>query len=507
MRRGAGGGSRSGSDTGTAPRATTLDIATYANQQQQRQGRYESHVQRGVIDIRSLDRIEETLDVRPPNRRVRPTHSADIKRCYTPLWEKYKRSLIFPPEMSEEERDLVRRLRQDPFARRSYAPKIHNLEESIAGTQWRNSARVMRQKESDEDAPRSTSSPRVLKTQHRGIQVQPVGKMQDDISFRTLQRTPSPSPAASPRRESSGVALPDRRVISLTTCLTATAALSHLTRGMSPTKPGGSPTGNGRIKSQTDRHQAGGVGRGGGRAWAAEAELQHAVATFNELKRRAVLLDRIPPSTEMLTPEMFVRIEDDFLRATNGRKSRMLMPGDFTNEIKLGGNIFTRRRLEFLLSKENGAGVPFVPLFQYAFPYVSSAQIDRYMLQFSTSMNVLLGGPLEVRAEPAVYRAIQSFYSKFDGDGDGVVFVQDIVRQQKKLHESANPTVVTHAPASVANSGERGDAPNSAPAAGEGFEAASHHIHAEPDGSVTLESFAIFSRFLFPPYKALENRE
>ncbi|CUG00105.1 Hypothetical protein, putative [Bodo saltans] len=477
------------------------------------------HVERSIIDISALDRIAETLEVRPPSQRVRVTHSATIKRSYTPLWEKYRRSLILPPEMSEEERNLVRKLRQDPFARRSYAPKIHNLEESIAGTQWRISARVEREAQADEDAPRNSASPRTLKTLHRGIQVLPVGRMQEDISFRVINAGP-PSSLSSPRRGVSDVTSHRGAQFQRHQVGSARGFRSSSPYSGDPSTPRTVTTGFATPHSKSPRqhhHQSFGrhqtlVDGGHGRGYASDADLQRAVATFNELKKKAVLLDRIPTSVEVLTPEMFVRIEDDFLRATKGRKSRVLMSEDFTtSDIKLGGNIFTKRRLEFLMTKDDGGGgVAFVPLFQYAFPYVSSAQIDRYMLQHSTSMNKLLGGPLEVRAEPAVYRAIHSFYEKFDVDGDGVVFVQDIVRQQQKLYDQTNPNNV-----SGGGGPPSWTTPSSAPLSSQqqeggviggdgGFEAASLHINADPDGRVSLEEFAMFARFLFPPYKALE---
>jgi hypothetical protein len=459
------------------------------------------HVERSIIDISALERIDETLEVRPPSQRVRITHSANIKRSYTPLWEKYRRSLILPPEMSEEERNLVRKLRQDPFARRSYAPKIHNLEESIAGTQWRNSARVEREAQADEDAPRSSASPRALKTLHRGIQVLPVGRMQEDISFRMINAGP-PSSLSSPRRaggDSNVHSAHGRQPFQRHQVGSARGCRSGSPYSRDPSTPQTTTTtGFATPHNKSPRHHHQSFGRhqtlvdgGHGRGYASDADLQRAVATFNELKKK-----------------MFVRIEDDFLRATKGRKSRVLMSQDFTtSDIKLGGNVFTKRRLEFLMTKDDGGGgVAFVPLFQYAFPYVSSAQIDRYMLQHSTSMNKLLGGPLEARAEPAVYRAIHSFYDMFDVDGDGVVFVQDIVRQQQKLYDQTNPNnipggsaPVTWTPSKGPESRDGGEG-----AHGDGFEAASLHINAEPDGRVSLEEFAIFARFLFPPYKALE---
>lgn len=462
-------------------------------QQQSDTTRQPYRVVRSQININVLDRVEETLKVRPPGQERRITHSADIKRSYTPLWEKYKRSLILPPEMTDEERDAVRRLRQDPFAKR-YTQRVLNngnvTKGALVGVQWKLSPRVEHEKNQHVETPRSSATPRFLKTLHKGITVQPVGKMSEDISFRTPV---APSSAASSPRRDTGCELPQFGMT------------PRMPRGRLPSSAGvrhlsiNAPGAYVRTKRQaaprmdssrnTDREDPRYNAMEDLRYKAMEdAELQRCVATFNELKRKAFLMDRVPVSIEVLTPEMFVRVEDDFLRATHGRKTRILMSSDFDDEIRLGGNVFTRRRLEFLLAKDKGSSVSFVQLFQYAFPFVSSAQIDHFMLQYSTSMNVLLGGPLQTRTEPAVYRSIERLYLQFDLDGDGVVYIQDVVRQQRKLYESS----VGHGQGGSEQSGVE-------------FESANHHIQADPDGRVTIESFARFARFLFPPYKPLET--
>lgn len=498
-------------------------------------------VERSHVSIHQLSRLNDVCVV--PTR-PRPTHSAGVKRCYTPLWEAYKRSLLLPSDMSDDERDLVRRLRQDPFRRHKGVPKITNLERSVAGnSSWSASTHVAHSPSNNLDIveePRPSSTPRALKASHKGIRVTPVGKMVNDISFRhfhasgsshddeslrssvfggallrandtamssTVSSPRSHSPVGSARQEAR-MQSPDkkrreeRRVVSLE----ADNEIPAPPRMASPAgwkaaasidKPSGSAIPTDVVEKRVSSASHMQAHRHSNRAHAVvcgdamtpadlELERMRTLASFNDLKRAAMLIATIPTNIEVMTAEMFVRIEDDFLRVTRGRKSRILTPDDFIDDIKLGGNVFTRQRLMFLMGKESGGALTFVQLFQYAFPCVSSAQLDGFMIRLSTSMNAILGGPIEVRAAADVYRSIRQFYLKFDSDGDGVVTIEDIVSKQQSLFDAGGE-------------GGGGDDPVD-------FESASSHVRYNPqNGAVSLESFAIFCRFLFPPYRLIDE--
>lgn len=499
-------------------------------------------LERSHISILDLRRINpEFVSSKNSNLSVakRVTHSAEIKRSYTPLLEKYRRSLILPPEMPDEERDRIRQMRQDPFNKRSAGTGVviprnmESLQRCVAGNlEWNHSTHYAADVDDAVDEPRTTTcSPRALKTSHRGIAVTPVGRMIHDISFRQFEYgalatavkqsnqaggwgRDTPRVGATPPLASGSRSAPSSapRRVGRTARLPATpggygpppappAMMPAI--GHTPRRPRGVPLSglSGDLElpdvssppSPASRHGRMGFHHGGLHTHVSvtgneDAELMRVVASFNELKRKALLLDTISVHTQVLSAEQFVRIEDDFLRVTKGRKSRILTPDDFDADIKMGGNVITRRRLTFLMSKESGGALTFFQLVQYVFPNVSTSQFDAYLLQHSTSMNPLLGGPLEVRAAPEVYRAIQKFYRRFDDDGDGKVYIHDIEAKQRVLFANAE----------AANQNSTGRS-----SMAEEFEAAGDHLVSDETGYVSLEAFAKFSRFLFPPYRLL----
>ena len=220
------------------------------------------------------------------------------------------------------------------------------------------------------------------------------------------------------------------------------------------------------------------------------------ISAFNALKKRAMLLmvEDIQISTNLLTPEMFVRAEDDFLRYTKGRKNRILYLSDVQEDLRLVGHALSTKRLETLLSghRNAGKGISFLDLLHHTFPNVSTAATDALALKYSTSLNPLLGGTLVQRMCPETYHAIRSLFNTFDLDGDGVVHRRDI-QELRQRHQDRRGGGSGH------GYGEEQMLLLESEAALD----RSVNALCFPNEEVSLDDFAHFVRFLFPPYKAM----
>lgn len=461
-------------------------------------------VERSTITVMNIGCIEDVLATATPRRRP-ITHSAGIKRCYTPPWLQ-KREVV-------ESDGTVRR--RDPFLKRTLPSK--SVPASCHWTEWRNPAPVHPSLGRGEESetmmePPQVTTPRTLRTAHRGISVVRVSSaagssrnrclaMGDDDEHDGASLSPAGRSAFPPTVGAAGgvgtplapaaPAPPARSVVrprgSARAGHNGAAAVHVAAPPAAPREAVRSPP-VAPLQSPTTMRS---FHRSGARIDPRTNE----IAAFNALKKRAMQLmaEDVQTSTTTLTPEMFVRAEDDFLRFTKGRKNRTLYLRDVQEDLRLIGCVVSTKRLETLLSgnRNMGRGISFLELLHHTFPAVSTAVTDALALKYSTSLNPLLGGSVEQRTCPEVFQMIRSLYQQFDLDGDGVVHRSDIVelrqRHQKDRRGGGGGALVAEDMESDAALLDR----------------SCHNSSSFPNEIVTLSDFAHFVRFLFPPYKAV----
>jgi hypothetical protein len=379
------------------------------------------------VEINRVNIADEFSIEMMPKKSLRDVHSSDgIRRAYAPVHVWYRHTLQFPQDMPEDEKNFLRSVRPMPFTkRRALAGK------SSGFADWNFSPRPPKRRDEGEVVSLPITTPRSLLQSHRKIGIVPVGKIRDDRSFRRW-RDRNPCPSSSPRP-----------------C----------------TRNGEASLASPRPRPEQDSPTL-------------------SIDAFNALKRRAMLLSVVPTDTVRLSAEQYVRIEDDVMRCTQGRVTRVVTLDDCrmapTGSLTIAGLSISERQLIYLVGGEGRAekGCALYQLVQMVWPNVSSASIDSLMLKYSTSLNAALGGSLKHRSDPVVYEQIRRLYSVFDTDGDGSIGVGDIRAQFNRLQDRRHDENKCDADLD-------------------------DQIPHGADGAVSLEDFAFFVRFLFPPYRPL----
>jgi hypothetical protein len=197
----------------------------------------------------------------------------------------------------------------------------------------------------------------------------------------------------------------------------------------------------------------------------AEVQRKARLQALQDHKERAVNM-RKPISRWLtrLTDDQYLRIEDDFLRATNGRRVFAASDIPTGQSVMIGGQPITIERFRSM-DKEGVGRIAMLDFLCACYPFVNTAAIMGLMERFCSAFNRDL--PLSARYPPEVIQDIEDIFRFFDSDGSGSVSVEEVL-------EAMPSDAITQA-----------DIESCLPP---GIE------------NVGIDEFAFLMRFSFPPY-------